>query len=207
MPTYRCPVLIWKNSAGLYTASLVEQHDRAAVATTPREALEQLRSLLDWQYREEPWRDPPDLKEPVLEVFKVPVRPEYQDEMTGRRYPVQSPVDLKIWCVIGRQLGGPSSQSRQGFHISTLAGVRICEQEKWPQTCLGEKDQHQRRNTRPENSQQHSIVGRTICRRNILCSDVMAHQRLNRGAESEQRNEDQPVNTEGQISRGEIGAA
>ena len=107
MPTYRCPVLIWKNSAGLYSASLVEQHDRAAVAMTPREALEQLRSLLDWQYLEEPWRDPPDLKEPVLEVFKVPVRPEYQDEMTGRRYPVQSPVDLKIWCVIGRQLGGP----------------------------------------------------------------------------------------------------
>lgn len=107
MPTYRCPVLIWKNSAGLFTASLVEQHDRAAVATTPREALEQLRSLLDWQYREEPWRDPPDLKEPVLEMFKVPIRPEYQDEMTGRRYPVQSPVDLKIWCVIGRQLGGP----------------------------------------------------------------------------------------------------
>lgn len=107
MPTYRCPVLIWKNSAGVYTASLVEQHDRAAVATTPREALEQLRSLLDWQYREEPWRDPPDLKEPVLELFKVPIRPEYQDEMTGRRYPVQSPFDLKIWCVVGRQMGGP----------------------------------------------------------------------------------------------------
>jgi ATP-dependent Clp protease ATP-binding subunit ClpC len=107
MPTYRCPVLIWKNSAGLYTASLVEQHDRAAVATTPREALEQLRSLLDWQYREEPWRDPPDLKDPVLEVFKVPVRPEYQDEATGRRYPIPGPVDLRVWCVIGRQLGGP----------------------------------------------------------------------------------------------------
>lgn len=60
MPTYRCPVLIWKNSAGIYTASLVAQHERAAVGTSVKEVLEQLRSLLHWQYREESWRDPPD---------------------------------------------------------------------------------------------------------------------------------------------------
>lgn len=107
MHTYRCPVLIWKNASGLFTASLVEQHERAAVAKTPKEALEQLRSLLDWQYREEPWRDPPDLKEPELMFFKIPVRPEYRDEVTSRRYPVQQPFDLRVCCVVGKQLGGP----------------------------------------------------------------------------------------------------
>ena len=70
MPTYRCPVLVWRCGGGPFTASRDEQHDRAAVATTPRDALDQLRSLLDWQYREEPWRDPPDLKDPELTTFK-----------------------------------------------------------------------------------------------------------------------------------------
>lgn len=107
MPTFRCPVLIWRNTSGLYTASLVEQNDRAAVATTPREALEQLQSLLDWQYRENPWRDVPDLKDPELMTFKVPVRPEYRDEVTHRRFPVQQPLDLRVCCVIGKQRGGP----------------------------------------------------------------------------------------------------
>ncbi|HRA89784.1 MAG TPA: AAA family ATPase, partial [Planctomycetaceae bacterium] len=107
MPTYRCPVLIWRNASGLFTASLVEQHERAAVAKTAKQALEQLRSLLDWQYREEPWRDPPDLKAPELITFKVPVRPEYRDEFSGRRFPVQQPFDLRVYCVVGKQLGGP----------------------------------------------------------------------------------------------------
>ncbi|MEZ6033441.1 MAG: AAA family ATPase [Planctomycetaceae bacterium] len=107
MPTFRCPVLIWRNTSGLYTASLVEQDDHAAVANTPREALEQLRSLLDWQYRENPWRDVPDLKDPELMTFKVPVRPEYRDDVTHRRFPVQQPLDLRVYCVIGKQLGGP----------------------------------------------------------------------------------------------------
>jgi ATP-dependent Clp protease ATP-binding subunit ClpC len=111
MPTYRCPVLIWKNSAGIYTASLVEQHGRAAVAANVKDALEQLRSLLDWQYREEPWRDPPDLKAPDLIQFKVPVRPEYQDQMNGRRFPVAQPIEMRVYCVVGQQSGGPRMAS------------------------------------------------------------------------------------------------
>ncbi len=111
MPTFRCPVLIWKNSAGVYTASLVEQHERAAVAANVKDALEQLRSLLDWQYREEPWRDPPDLKDPELMQFKVPVRPEYQDSTNGRRFPIAQPIDMRVHCVIGRQTGGPRMAS------------------------------------------------------------------------------------------------
>jgi len=111
MPTYRCPVLVWRNSSGLFTASLVEQHDLAAVANTPREALEQLRSLLDWQHRDNPFQDPPNLKEPELITFKVAVRPEYRDEMTSRRFPVQQPFDLRVYCVVGQQLGGPQLAS------------------------------------------------------------------------------------------------
>jgi len=107
MPTYRCPVLIWRSTGGPYTASLVEQHERAAIASTPREALEQLRSLVEWQYREDPWRDPPDLKEPELQVLKVPVRSEYRDETNGRRYPVQQRFELRVHCVTGKQSGGP----------------------------------------------------------------------------------------------------
>ena len=107
MPTYRCPVLIWKNAAGIYTASLVEQHERAAVGTSVKDVLEQLRSLLHWQYREEPWRDPPDLKAPDLIQFKVPVRPEYQDQMNSRRFPIAQPIEMRVYCVVGRQSGGP----------------------------------------------------------------------------------------------------
>ena len=44
-------------------------------------------------------------------TFKVSVRPEYRDETSDRRFPLQQPFDLRVYCVVGRQLGGPQLAS------------------------------------------------------------------------------------------------
>lgn len=107
MPTtYRFPVAVWQSPSGDFTASVVEFNERAAVGKTVREALEQLRELLEWLYQKEPWRDPPELKEPELQTLKFPIRAEYQDERCSRRYPLNEPFELRVPCVIGKQAGG-----------------------------------------------------------------------------------------------------
>lgn len=107
MPTtYRFPVAVWQSPSGDFTASVVEFNERAAVGKTVREALEQLKELLEWLYQKESWRDPPELKEPELQTLKFPIRAEYHDERCSRRYPLNEPFELRVPCVIGKQAGG-----------------------------------------------------------------------------------------------------
>jgi len=103
MPTCSFPVLLWKNSAGIHTASLVEFAAPVAVAASAKSALEQLKSLLEWQYRQDPSPPLPELRNPQLVEYQVLVRPEYQDAESGRRYPVSLPVELRVHCVLGTQ--------------------------------------------------------------------------------------------------------
>ena len=106
MPTYPCPVLVWKNSSGLHTASLVEFEDLAAVASTQRAALQQLKDLLVWRYQQNPGRDHPALHDAELVQFRVTIRPEYRDPQTGRVSPVSQAVDVRVPCVLCRQTDG-----------------------------------------------------------------------------------------------------
>lgn len=94
MPTYRCPVLIWKNSAGLSGTLPAWWSSMIARWWRQHRGRHWSSFAVYWtgSIERNPGEDPPDLKDPVLEVFKVPVRPEYQDEATGRRYPIPGPL-------------------------------------------------------------------------------------------------------------------
>jgi ATP-dependent Clp protease ATP-binding subunit ClpC len=102
--TYRFPVLVWKDHAGWYTASLLEWDEPAGFGHSADVALAQVQEYLDWRYRDNPWAEKPDFLDPQLIAVKVPVRPEYQVE--GRRYPCDESVTLRVWCVHGRQEQG-----------------------------------------------------------------------------------------------------
>jgi ATP-dependent Clp protease ATP-binding subunit ClpC len=102
--TYRFPVLVWKDHEGWYTASLVEWDEPAGIGRSAGAALEQLRDYLAWSYAERPWASAPDFLDPELLHFKVPVRPEYEQD--GRRYPCDESVTLRLPCVRGRQEHG-----------------------------------------------------------------------------------------------------
>src|SRR5438046_3148986 len=100
---HRHPVLVWQDFSGQYTASLVEEN-QAAVGPTRRAALDDLQDYLRWRMGEAPELPAPDFRDPILESFKIPVRPEYR---TGERiFPCLDPVSLKVHCVHGRQEGG-----------------------------------------------------------------------------------------------------
>ena len=105
MPTHRHPVLLWSDDAGLVTAALVgDLEEGAAHAGSPSEALRQLKDLLEWRLEHEPWTADPDFADPVLQVVKVEVRPQYK---AGQRVlPCPETVWLKVPCVSGRQENG-----------------------------------------------------------------------------------------------------
>ena len=102
MPTTRYPVLIWRDFAGQFTASLVE-HSVAAVGRSRSLALESLRDYLTWINEREPL-PPSDLFEPQLSTFKVAVRPEYTFKQ--RIFPCDQTLSLRVHCVHGKQISG-----------------------------------------------------------------------------------------------------
>lgn len=109
MQTHRFPVLIWENFSGHYTACLVENEEDfsapfAAVGTSVRDVLQQLKEYLVWSFESLPWRSTPDFHDPKLLEFRVEVRPEYQ--VKGRVYPCEESVSLRVACVYGRQASG-----------------------------------------------------------------------------------------------------
>ncbi len=107
MPTtYRFPALVWQDAAGCFSASVVECSERVSLGRTVKEAVEQLRDLLEWRYRQEPWRDPLDLEDAELLTVKVVIRPEYSDEKSRRRSPLNEPFELRVPCVVGKQSSG-----------------------------------------------------------------------------------------------------
>src|SRR5436305_14389105 len=102
--TYRYPVLVWQDLAGLHPASLLEWDEPAGVGSTASEAVAQVQEYLAWLYQKQSFLPAPDFLEPHLQQIKVHVRPEYQEG--GRRYPCDESVTLRIWCVTARQEQG-----------------------------------------------------------------------------------------------------
>jgi len=106
---HRFPVLVWEDFAGTYTGRLVDDEEDpgvqiAAVGSSVREVLQQLKEYLVWSFQSWPMRSTPDFHDPQLLEFRVDVRPEYQ--VKGRVYPSDESVSLRVACVYGRQEGG-----------------------------------------------------------------------------------------------------
>ncbi|MCA8912938.1 MAG: hypothetical protein KDB82_14660, partial [Planctomycetes bacterium] len=100
MSVTRIQVLVWRDFEGLFTASVVEQPEIAAVGATAQECLLQLRHFLTWTQRNQPWMFPEtDLEDPQLVRVQVDVRPEY---VTGRQRHPSAPIHLSVPCVHGK---------------------------------------------------------------------------------------------------------
>ena len=96
---------MWPDAAGGKTAALVGDAENAAAhAGSAKEALGQLKELLEWRREHEPWNLDPDFREPELVEVKVEVLPQYRE---GRRV-ISCPetLGLKVPCVIGLQENG-----------------------------------------------------------------------------------------------------
>lgn len=100
MSVTRIPVLVWQDFAGLFSASVVEQPDLAAVGDSVQDCLSQLRFHLTWTQRNEPWMFPElDLEAASLTKVQVDVRPEY---VAGRQRHPLAPVRLSVPCIYGK---------------------------------------------------------------------------------------------------------
>jgi ATP-dependent Clp protease ATP-binding subunit ClpC len=105
MPAHHYPILVWPDSSGSVTAALAgDLPAAAAYAPTEQEALRQLKELLEWRLKNEPWEAEPDFAEPVLNEVKVEVRPQYRE---GKRIiPCPETIWLRVPCVTGLQESG-----------------------------------------------------------------------------------------------------
>jgi ATP-dependent Clp protease ATP-binding subunit ClpC len=105
MATLHYPVVVWPDAAGGWTAALVADYeDASARAGSEREALQQLKDLLEWRAEHEPLLADPELIDPELSMVRVEVRPQYQSER--RILPSPQTVHLAVPCVVGRDPGG-----------------------------------------------------------------------------------------------------
>ena len=106
MPSYRFPVLVWTHATGdAVTACLVEDPKNiAAIAVTRSTAVSQLKDMLQWLYRQQPYTRKPNFTDPELSWIKVEVRPEYRAE--DRLFPCRETVMLRLPCVRGKDLSG-----------------------------------------------------------------------------------------------------
>src|SRR5438477_3527589 len=105
MSVYRFATLLTQDAAGFYTAVPVEADDDATAgfATSPTQALQQLREYLTWLYQRGGGPPAPELVEAHLGTFKVSVRPEYRVE---NRIHACDEMVLPVHCVHGKLAGG-----------------------------------------------------------------------------------------------------
>jgi ATP-dependent Clp protease ATP-binding subunit ClpC len=105
MITRRYPVLLWTDSAGHHSGTIVNELETpAASAATRTEVLRQLRELIEWNLQNEPWVAEPELQECRLVEVRVDVRPQYQ---SGQRFiPCPETIPMLVPCVVGMQESG-----------------------------------------------------------------------------------------------------
>jgi ATP-dependent Clp protease ATP-binding subunit ClpC len=104
MPTYRYPVLVVRDHAGGHTAIAVDMNELAGFGKTTADARDDLRTYLDWFYRQHEYLPAADFLTPELQVFKLSVLPEYRTP--ERIFPCEEPVTLRVHCVTGKQASG-----------------------------------------------------------------------------------------------------
>ncbi len=113
---YRYPVLIWQDSANLYTARLLGDEDSyfavAGFGETKDAVLQQLKEYLNWAFENQDWRAAPDCQDPKFIEFRVDVRTQYSQQ-TGpdhnrrtRVYPSDDTFPLHVACVYWQQESG-----------------------------------------------------------------------------------------------------
>ncbi len=106
MASLRNPVLIWRDSAGGFTATLLGDWPAAAYGDSEDDAMRQLRELLQWRSIHEPWAASSDLAEPTLVQFQVDIRPQYDFEEGRKIVPCPESLRFQIPCVVGTQENG-----------------------------------------------------------------------------------------------------
>ena len=105
MPTYRYPIVLWRDGAGAFTGAAVGDFGTVAASdATEDSVMRQLREFLEWRFESEPWNVDPDLTDPALIEVKVEVRPQYRTRK--RIIPCPETVWLRIPCVTGMQVSG-----------------------------------------------------------------------------------------------------
>ncbi len=99
------PILVWPDAAGGHTAVLVGDTDNvAAHGHTARDAIQQIKELLEWRLENAPWDVDPDITQPELVELKVEVLPQYQEHR--RVIPCPQTLWLRVPCVTGVQENG-----------------------------------------------------------------------------------------------------
>ncbi|WP_254508671.1 AAA family ATPase [Anatilimnocola floriformis] len=118
------PVVVWQDSQGAFTASVLDGARAAAVDVNVPAALLQLKRYLIWNFRQTGGMGSADFADLSLRDHRVRIRAEYN---TGDYvYPVSPPLELRITCVHGKRGDG-------ALHcvIPTL-GIRLTYQPQDP---------------------------------------------------------------------------
>jgi hypothetical protein len=104
---YRFPICIWKNPDENYTARIVDDEYRPAIAigATIKEATEQLREYLTTVNKHESWNiEEPDFLEPEMRVIRFSILPEY--EQGNRIYSCREKIRFRLPCIVGKRSSG-----------------------------------------------------------------------------------------------------
>jgi len=111
VPTYRYPVVVYRDPAGGCHAVALD-HGAVGFGTSAADAKADLRDFLVWERRKKPWVAAPDFLDPELRWLRVAVRPEYR---TGDRlHPSAEAVDLRVLVVVAvRASGQPAADLPQ----------------------------------------------------------------------------------------------
>lgn len=104
MQMHKFPVMVWKDSAGFYTAALADPEGVAyegevvaAYAPDAKRALLEIKEYLKWFYAQNPWAEGPEVSHSRLVRYKVQVRPEYR--VGGKLYPYERSLTLTVAVV------------------------------------------------------------------------------------------------------------
>lgn len=103
--TYRFPVILWEDHAGLYTGRLLdEDQDGVAVGATRSDVLRQLSSYIAHLHEDDKHWFSPDFLKPKLRKLTFKLFPEYQEGETT--YASKDAVELRLPCVTGERESG-----------------------------------------------------------------------------------------------------
>lgn len=92
------PVCLWRDAAGGFTATLVQDFENAAaVGLSADEALRQMKEFVQWACEAQCWRVETDLEKVTLTEVKVSVRPEHRSG--DRRVLGEQSATLRVPCV------------------------------------------------------------------------------------------------------------
>ncbi|MBY0456737.1 MAG: AAA family ATPase [Gemmataceae bacterium] len=103
MPTARYHALLCRDAAGGYSAIALDL-GTTGFGATANDARDDLKEFLRHLHRKDRWRSAPDLLEPELRWFTVPVRPEYKGK--DRFYPTDDAVSVRVPCVVSTRRSG-----------------------------------------------------------------------------------------------------